>query len=108
MPCETCGCIIMDYLRDISLVEDCQLAINQLYKQNPVPKDMVDSLKTVRDQLLERVLSFLARYSHDLRRQLLRDRAIPIDWDTEERFEGEENAIADVYKEEPASICSII
>ena len=98
----------MDYMRDVDLVEDYQLAINELYKQNPVPKNVVNILKSKRDKLLEKILSFLARYSHDLRRELLRDRAIPIDWDTEERLEGKENAIADVNNEKLPSICAII
>ena len=85
-------------MRDVGIVENYQKVIDDLYKQNSVPKDLVDNLKFRRDELLEEVLNFLARYNHDLRRELLRDRAIPIDWDTEERVEGEENAIASMMK----------
>ena len=100
MSCETCGYIIIDYM--ISLVEDYQFVINQL-KQNPVPKNMVNILKSKRDKLLKKTLSYLNHDLQSLERELLHDRAISI----EERLEGKENAIVDVHKEELSSICAI-
>ena len=93
MPCETCGCIIMDYMRDVGIVENYQKVIDDLYKQNSVPKDLVDNLKFRRDELLEEVLNFLARYNHDLRRELFQ-----LTGTLRSGEEGEENAIASMMK----------
>ena len=92
MPCERCGCIVMDYIRDINMVESYQVVINELYKVNLGPRDVVERLKLKRDVLLEGVMRFIEDYPRHLQRELLRDRAIPIDWETGERLEGVENA----------------
>ena len=87
--------------RDVSLIEGYQGEINVLYGKNPIPREAIKSLKLKRDEILDKVLKFCGRFGSiviggtSIQRGLLRDRDIPIEWDTGKRLEGEENARAD-------------
>ena len=92
--CEECGCDIPNYYMKVRRIEICQLIIDELYKIQPIPKTEINRLKTERDKLLEEILSMLEEKEYMVRRELLRDRAIPIDWRTLERLDGIEYAEA--------------
>ena len=87
---------------DVRLIERYQGAIDILYKEKyPIPIEVINSLKLQRDEMLDKVLKFCSRFGSieiggvTIQRGLLRDRDIPIEWDTGERLEGVENARAD-------------
>ena len=87
--------------RDVKLIERYQGEIYGLYRENPIPEEKIKSLKLKRDEILDKILKFCGRFKNiviggvTIQRGLLRDRIIPIKWDTGERFEGEAHARAD-------------
>ena len=90
-----------DIIGDVLLIERYQNAIDILYRENLILSGVINSLKLKRDEMLDKVLKFCSRFGSieiggvTIQRGLLRDRNIPIEWDTEKRLEGEEHARVD-------------
>ena len=94
MPCEKCKCDIPDYHDYVNKIEKYQSEIDKLYDQKPIPKDKIRSLKKLRDKLVDEILFMLETKEYWLRRELLRDANVPIEWRDGSRFFGGENARA--------------
>ena len=86
----------MDLKADVKKIEEYQTMIFNLYEKKPFSKLEVRSLKIKRDTITRRVWGELEEIGYWLRREVLRDKNVPIDWRTGEyRVEdGEENAEA--------------
>jgi len=98
MPCKECGYRVPDFYEDVNKIEKYQTMIFELYKKKPFPKAEVRRLKIKRDVILKRVWSGLEEIGYWIRREVLRDTSVPIEWRTGERLYGEENAEADKSK----------
>ena len=94
MPCKECGCIVVDLCEDVDKIGEYQMMIDELYMEMPCPKAEVRRLKIKRDIIVRRVWRELEEIGYWIRRDVLRDRRIPIDWRTGEREDGEEYAEA--------------
>ena len=94
MPCKECGCIVVDLCKDVDKIGEYQMMIDELYMEMPCPKAEVRRLKIKRDIIVRRVWRELEEIGYWIRRDVLRDRRIPIDWRTGEREDGEEYAEA--------------
>ena len=91
MPCKECGCCIPDYHKDVEKIEKYQSMIDDLYEKSPILKAEIRRLKIKRDKLLKGILSMLEEKEYWIRRELLRDRCVPIDWCNSQRLDGREN-----------------
>ena len=94
MPCIECKCDIPDYHDYVNKIEKYQFQIDKLYDRKPTPKDKIRSLKKLRDKLVDEILFMLETKEYWLRRELLRDRNVPVEWRDGSRFFGKENARA--------------
>ena len=105
MPCQECGCNVMDLHADVKKIEKYQTMIFDLYEKKPLPKAEVRRLKIKRDIIMRRVWSELEEIGYWIRRVVLRDTGVPIDWRTGEyRVEdGEENAEAPDWESDELS-----
>ena len=86
--------MIPDYHKDVDKIEIYQYKIDELYKKRPIQKAEIRRLKIKRDKLLSEIIFMLEEKEYWIRRELLRDRGIPIEWRNGERLKGEENAEA--------------
>ena len=81
-----------DVAAAVNKIEEYQLAINNLVETEEIPQSVIDLLKFERDKLLENVLKFLESEGHryiggvSIKRALLREKILPIDWETGERI----------------------
>ena len=105
MPCQECGCNVMDLHADVKKIEKYQTMIFDLYEKKPFPKAEVRRLKIKRDIIMRRVWSELEEIGYWIRRAVLRNTGVPIDWRTGEyRVEdGEENAEATDWESDEVS-----
>ena len=96
MPCDCicCGREMSDSYYRVDKIEKYQSEIDKLYDQKPIPKDKIRSLKKLRDKLVDGILFMLETKEYWLRRELLRDRNVPVEWRDGSRFFGKENARA--------------
>ena len=95
----------MDLHADVKKIEKYQTMIFDLYEKKPFPKAEVRRLKIKRDIIMRRVWSELEEIGYWIRRVVLRDTGVPIDWRTGEyRVEdGEENAEATDWESDELS-----
>ena len=103
--CKECGCNVIDYHTDVKKIEKYQTMIDELYEKTTFSKTEVRRLKIRRDILMKKVWSELEEIGYWIRREILRDRHIPIEWRTGEyRVEdGEENAEATDWESDEVS-----
>ena len=94
MPCKECGCNVVDLHKDVDKIEEYQMMIDELYMEMPCPKAEVRRLKIKRDIIVRRVWRVVEEIGYWIKRDVLRDRRIPIDWRTGEREDDEKCAEA--------------
>ena len=94
MPCKECGCNVMDLHADVKKIEEYQEIIDDLYMKKPFSKADVRTLKIKRDTLMQRVWGELEEIGYWIRKGVLKNTGVPIDWRTGDRLPGEENAEA--------------
>ena len=89
MPCKECGCCIPDNIEDVAKIEEYQAIIDELCGRMSYSRSAVRGLKMDRNFLMKRVWFELGEMGYWIRRRVLRDRAIPIDWRTGEWYVGD-------------------
>ena len=90
----------MDLHADVKKIVEYQEIIDDLYMKKPFPKAEVRALKIKRDTLMNKVWNELDEIGYWIKRAVLRDTGVPIDWRTGERIYGDENAEATDWEDE--------
>ena len=93
----------MDLHKDVEKIEEYQRLISDLYEKKPFPKAEVRRLKIKRDIIMRRVWGELEEIGYWIRRAVLRDTGVPINWRTGEYLNDEENAEATDWNSDEVS-----